>query len=184
MTLRAPRMKMWLPLDAQPKWTVPKTQCVLTGSPPVTSRVARAWECRVSADGRLVRIDELSARTEIGTRGWPSAVEVSPCSSSTGRTSRSSMTMAPRPGSSDRGTAESQGVELSTAFNPTDPATARLERDLHGCHGNKDVPSLGGRNVPVHSGLSLSGYGGLLDFPLGASREGRIGGGCRWFDDR
>lgn len=84
------------------------------------------------------------------------------------------------------GEAVSDGVELTTAFRPTD----RLQIELNGAYTDatvsNDVPSLGGLDgdhlpyIPELSWSALANY----TFQMGGSWGGRVGGGYRWVDDQ
>ena len=83
------------------------------------------------------------------------------------------------------GTAESQGIELSTTFDATDQLRLGFNATYTDATVTSDVPSLSGLDgdrLPYVPELTFSATADYF-FPLG-SWEGRIGGGYRWLDDR
>lgn len=84
------------------------------------------------------------------------------------------------------GTAESQGVEVTTLFNATDSLRLGLNATYTDATVTNDVPPLGGADgdrLPYVPELAFSATADYF-FPLGSDWEGRIGGGYRWMDDR
>jgi outer membrane receptor protein involved in Fe transport len=84
------------------------------------------------------------------------------------------------------GTAESQGIELTTTYSPTDSLRLGLNATYTDATVTNDVPSLGGADgdrLPYVPELAFSVTADYY-FPLGSDWEGRIGGGYRWLDDR
>jgi outer membrane receptor protein involved in Fe transport len=84
------------------------------------------------------------------------------------------------------GTAESQGIELTTTYSPTDNLRLGLNATYTDATVTNDVPSLGGADgdqLPYVPELAFSVTADYY-FPIGSEWEGRIGGGYRWLDDR
>lgn len=84
------------------------------------------------------------------------------------------------------GTAVTEGLELATAFKPTD----RLRLGLNGAWTearlDEDISSIGGRDgddLPLIPELSWSATAEYL-LPLGGNWNSRFGAGYRWVDDR
>lgn len=84
------------------------------------------------------------------------------------------------------GEATSRGIELSTAFKPTD----RLRIELNGAHTDatvsNDVPALGGRDGDHLSYVPKLSWSATADyyFQVGGSWSGHAGGGYRWVGER
>lgn len=84
------------------------------------------------------------------------------------------------------GEAVSRGLELATAFKPTD----RLRIGFNGAYSDatvaNDVPSLGGRDGDRLSYIPELSWSATADyyFQLGGAWNGHAGGGYRWVGDR
>jgi outer membrane receptor protein involved in Fe transport len=84
------------------------------------------------------------------------------------------------------GEATSQGLELSTAFRPTDRFRIGFNGSYTDATVSNDVPSLSGLDgdhlpyIPELSWALTADY----YFPLGGAWSGHAGGGYRWVDDR